>query len=821
MRTPLVIAISSIIGLAAMSSNIHSDSNLIGKLPDGATRVVTGWKIKPAGTSILLPDMLQRAALAPDGKTVAVISGGAGVHELHLIEPQGGTLRQSIPLGRAQSIGLAWTADSKTIFIAGGNSGRVHRVRISDDLRGAAPDAITLPGTATFQSGLAVSPTGDVVYVADINSNRIHRIVFATTTFTTIDLPANTRPGAMTLSPDGKSLRVCLWGKAAVVSYDATSLVETARVAVDEHPNDIIERGNDIWVSCGNADTVVRIDAKAATISERIRTKLIPTALTGSTPSALSLSTDGKRLAVALSDANAVQLIDVEKPGMSETIGFVPTAHYPTAVAFSADGKTLFIGSGKGLGTGPNPGKGVAETDELKGRARRQAGLHGRLYPYIATLLKGVVQTVDISNPAQLKAYTATVLQNSPYGTPPAAVDPASTIIPTKAGVASPIKYVIYVIKENRTYDQVFGNLPKGNGDPDLCIFGDDIAPNHRALAQQYVLFDNLYANGEVSVDGHHWSNGAFVPDSMQRTWPAQYGSKGAPPIRYGDFNDPLSTNPSGRIWDMAAAKGLDYRTYYYHTTKKTNVAWNQARGKGERDYVAIDIFLKDYAEFDASGKMPSLMVMALSEDHTKGATAGANTPAACVASNDYALGKLVEAVSKSKYWKETAIMVIEDDAQNGPDHVDAHRTVALAISPYTRRGILDSTFYNTTSVLRTIELLLGLDPMSPFDAMATPMYKAFGKTADITPYTAIKPATDLDAKNPPKTALLKLQGKIDFSAPDRMDVAGEQRLNQVIWHSIKGLKTPYPGITRSPLFSRDGRAAAVDGDEDEGEERD
>ena len=816
MRTPLAIAISTIIGIASWATYRQTDTNLIGKLPDGATRIVTGWKIKPAGTSILLPDMLQRAALAPDGKTLAVISGGAGVHEIHLIEPQGGTLRQSIPLGRAQSIGLAWTADSKNIFIAGGNSGRVHRVRVNDDLRGADPDAITLPGTSTFQSGLAVSPTGDVVYVADISGNRIHRIVFATTTFTTIDLPTNARPGAMTLSPDGKSLRVCLWGGAAIVSYDATTLAETARFAVDQHPNDIIERNGDIWVSCGNADTVVRIDAKSGAVTERIRTKLIPTALTGSTPSALSLSTDGKRLAVALSDANAVQLIDVEKPGMSETIGFVPTAAYPTAVAFSANGKTLFIGSGKGLGTGPNPGKSAVETDELKGRARRQAGLQGRLYPYIATLLKGVVQTVDISDAAQLKAYTATVLQNSPYGTPPAAVDPASTVIPTKAGVASPIKYVIYVIKENRTYDQVFGNLPKGNGDPDLCIFGDDIAPNHRALAQQYVLFDNLYANGEVSVDGHHWSNGAFVPDSMQRTWPAQYGSKGAPPIRYGDFNDPLSTNPSGRIWDMAAAKGLDYRTYYYHTTKKTNVAWNQARGKGERDYVAIDIFLKDYAEFEASGKMPSLMVMALSEDHTKGATAGANTPAACVASNDYALGKLVEAVSKSKYWKETAIMVIEDDAQNGPDHVDAHRTVALAISPYTRRGILDSTFYNTTSILRTIELLLGLDPMSPFDATATPMYKAFGSKADITPYTAIKPATDIDAKNPPKTALLKLQGKIDFSAPDRMDVAGEQRLNRVLWHSIKGLRTPYPGITRSPLFSRDGKASIVAGDDSE-----
>lgn len=805
MRTPTIIALTTILGLTAWAISRQDTPTTIGPLADGSTRIVSGWKIKPAGSQLILPDMLQRAVTSPDGKTLAVISGGAASHDLHLINPSDGSLRQSIPLGRAQSIGVAWTADSKSIFIAGGNSGRIHHVHINADLTGSSPVAIPVPGTATFQSGLTVSQDGSVAYVSDIATNQIHRIVVATSEVKSVTLSPRMRPGAMTLSSDGTLLRVCMWGNSEVVSYDASSLTEGAHWAVDSHPNDIIERGLELWITCGNADTVARIYTPTGLITERIITKLIPTALTGSTPSALALSPDGSLLAIALSDANAVQLVNVDKPGLSVTKGFVPTAHYPTAVAFSMNGKRLFIGSGKGLGTGPNPGLPSLEVDETKSQANKLGGFQGRPYPYIAKLLKGILQTVDVPSPDILSAYTRTVMDNSPYGNPPAAVDPKTTSLPVKRGDPSPIKHVIYVIKENRTYDQVFGDMKKGNGDPSLCIFGEDIAPNHRSLANTYVLFDNFYACGEVSVDGHHWSNGAFVPDSMQRLWPAGYGSKGTAPIRFGDFNDPLSTNPKGRIWDMAAAQGLDYRTYYYHTTKKTLVEWNQARGRGERDYLAIDIFLREFATFEKNGAVPSLMVMALSEDHTRGATPGAPTPAASVASNDYALGKLVEAVSKSSVWKDTAIIVLEDDAQNGPDHVDAHRTVALVISPYTRRGIVDSTFYNTTSALRTIELLLGLDSMSPFDATATAMHKAFGLQVDTTPYVAITPKASLDAKNPPKSALLKIQGTLDFSAPDRMDTAGEDRLNRVLWHAMKGINTPYPGVVHSPLTGRNG----------------
>jgi hypothetical protein len=318
-----------------------------------------------------------------------------------------------------------------------------------------------------------------------------------------------------------------------------------------------------------------------------------------------------------------------------------------------------------------------------------------------------------------------------------------------------------------------------------------------------------------VSVDGHHWSNAAFVPDSMQRLWHAQYGAKGSPPIRYGDFNDPLANTPAPRLWDRAAEKGLTFRTYYYHTNKNRSDEWAEARAKGVRDHLAADIFLRDLAAWEQDGKMPHLMVMALSEDHTKGLTPGAHTPQASVASNDLALGKIVEACSKSKYWKEMAIFVVEDDAQNGPDHVDAHRTVALAISPYTRKaGRLDSTFYNTTSMLRTIELLLGLDPMSPFDASATPMSAAFGIQPDTTPYQCRPAKIDVDAVNPPRSALAEMSKHLDFSAPDRLSVDDEQLLNRVLWHQAKGMNVPYPALVRRPWFWPSGHPKTGDGDD-------
>jgi hypothetical protein len=483
--------------------------------------------------------------------------------------------------------------------------------------------------------------------------------------------------------------------------------------------------------------------------------------------------------------------------------GFLPTGWYPTAVAVSPDGQRLFIGSGKGLGIGPNAQTDAIDPDYPKG------------YPYVATLLGGLVSTVAVPDARQLEHYTRQVIANTPYRDeiverPARAPRPGSHPIPSRLGDPSPIKHVLYIIKENRTYDQVLGDFkdhrgkPRGNGDPKLTLFGEEVTPNHHALAREFVLLDNFYCDGEVSVDGHHWSNGAYVPDFMGRTWPQQYSGKGTPAL-----TEALADTPAGRLWDQCEKKGLSYRTYYYHTKARMSEAWARARAAGRRDYDYVDIFLDEFRAFEKAGTMPRLMVMALSENHTRGATPGAFTPKACVASNDLALGKIVETISRSRYWKEFAIFVLEDDAQNGPDHVDAHRTVALVISPYTRRRHLDSTFYTTASMLRTIELILGLPPMSQYDAAAPPMYASFTSKPDQTPYTCQPARIDLQAKNSPTTYGAQRSLAFDFSEPDLLTEEDEDALNRILWHSIKGAETPYPGVVRRArplLLARNGR---------------
>jgi hypothetical protein len=377
---------------------------------------------------------------------------------------------------------------------------------------------------------------------------------------------------------------------------------------------------------------------------------------------------------------------------------------------------------------------------------------------------------------------------------PAKAPAPGSNPIPSRLGDPSPIQHVLYIIKENRTYDQVFGDFRdgqgrrRGNGEPGLVLFGEDVAPNHHSIARKFGLFDNFYCLGEVSVDGHEWSKGGYVTDYHQRTWPQQYSGKGAPRVI-----PEIAGTPTGYIWEMAERQGISYRTYYYHTTDNRNQEWHRARTSGRRDYDYVDIFIDEFKEFEEKKTMPRLMVMALSEDHTKGTRPGANTPAACVGSNDLGLGKIIEAISKSSYWGKFAIFVIEDDAQNGPDHVDAHRSVLLAASPWTKRGAVDSTHYTTASVVRTISLILGLRPMSQFDASATPMYNAFTNRPDFSPYRLEPARIDLEAVNPPAP---DLTAGIDFSEVDLLTPEQEHQLNRALWASQRPGEA-YPGVVR------------------------
>lgn len=748
----------------------------------------SGWGLDPAGDATPVGDMLAGGESSPDGRWIAFASVGQGMHKAYLVDRSSGSVSDTAVVGRGW-IGMGWSRDSRTLYLSGGTAHHIVRLAVSPAGKLARGDSIAIPGVGPdsgWLAGLAVN--GSTAFLAVSASDKLLKVDLRTGAILGVVKFGNgASPYQVRIGPTG-AVYVSLQGAAEVAQIDSAAMTVVATIPTGRHPNDMLVSGDRLFVACGNDDLVDVFDLHTGTREERVLVRPWADAPPGSTPHALAVSPDGKRLYVALSDNNAVGVLDVERRGRTAVLGFIPTAAYPSAVAALADGKSLLIGAGKGFGTGRNDR--TVAIDPVAPRS----------YPYIVTLLNGVMFRVDVSDPKRLRDMTRTVLDVSKYKPgiverPFRAPSPGSNPVPSRLGDASPIKHVLYIIKENRTYDQLFGDLqkngkPYGNGDPRLTLFGEDVAPNHRKLAREFVLFDNLYASGEVSVDGHHWSNGAYVPDYMQRTWPQQYSGKGWPRL-----TPALAATPTGRIWDQVRRAGLSYRTYYYHTTDRMNTEWAQARAARVRDYEAVEIFIREFREMERTGTVPSFMVMALSEDHTQGIRPGAYTPKAAVGSNDLAVGKIVEALSSSSLWKDFAIFIIEDDAQNGPDHVDAHRTVGLVVSPYTRNTGLDRTHYTTTSMLRTMELILGAAPMSQFDAAATPMYKAFHNRADVTPYSAVMPATDLAAINPPAQEP-ELLRRIDYSEPDQLSLAQEIALNQAIWHSVKGGQ-PYPGAVR------------------------
>jgi YVTN family beta-propeller protein len=753
------------------------------------TYLPSGWRLSPAGEIAKIGDLAAGGEVSPNGEWIAFVTVGQGTHKLVIASAKDGKPVSELNLGLAW-IGMDWFGDSRRIAVSGGTGNSIHLVDVSPTgtaQLGRTVKVANIANNRGWLAGLQLDNTEQHAYVAVSASDELRKVkledgsVVATTTFAPRSTPYQVRDSRY-------GLVVSLQGAQQVAIVDPDSMSVSRTLATGRHPNDVRIHKDRAFVACGNDDFVDVFDLYNGNREERIVTRPWPDAPPGSTPHALAITRDGEYLLVANSDNNCVAVIDVEMRGAAVVKGFVPTGAYPTAVAVLADDRTILTAAGKGYGTGPNGDLSNVDPIAPKG------------YPYIVLLMNGLLSRADFRDPKQLAQHTAEVRGLALYKpgivrTPSSAPKAGTNPIPSALGDKSPIEHVLYIIKENRTYDQLFGDLrkngqPYGNGEPKLTIFGENVAPNHRKLAMEYVLLDNFYVSGEVSVDGHHWSKGAYVPDFMQRTWPQQYSGKGSPRLPVE-----LSMTPSGFIWDQVRKAGKSYRTYYYHTTDRRSDDWAAARARNERDYIAADIFIKEFKEFELKGNMPNFMVMALSEDHTTGTRPGTFTPQAAVGSNDLGLGKIVEAISKSKYWSKFAIFVLEDDAQNGPDHVDAHRSIGLVVSPYTRGTGKDSTHYTTNSFTRTIELILGLQPMSQFDAAATPLYRAFKSKPDLTPYAHAVPKTDLSARNPAATES-KLLASIDFSEPDQLTLAQEIELNKAIWKSIKP-NEPYPGAVR------------------------
>jgi hypothetical protein len=502
------------------------------------------------------------------------------------------------------------------------------------------------------------------------------------------------------------------------------------------------------------------------------------------------------------SDLNAVASVEVEgKRSLVE--GFIPSGWYPIA-ARSMDEDRLLIFNGRGSRSYPNA---VNGPNPLK----RPAPLHlgGAPVAYVGRLQRGSISVVTGLDKERLGAYTASVKLNSNYRDEQVQENSlSSTVVPAVVGQKSTaIEHVIYVLKENRTYDQVLGDLGKGNGDPSLTLFGRDVAPNHHKLAEEFVLLDNFYVNADVSADGHNWSTAAIAPAYVQRMWPNSYGGR----RKHYDYEggEVAANAPAGRIWHSALAAGLAVRNYGWwgknlakpEGTRQIEQIYDpqlaphtamQYRGF-DLDYLDVDrvkIFIEELKQFESTGKMPNFITLKIGNDHTSGLSANKLSPKAQVADNDLALGMLVEAMSKSKFWAKTAIFVVEDDAQNGADHVDSHRSPAFVISPYTRRGTIDSTMYNTTSALRTMELLLGLKPMTVYDASSTPMTKSFAKDAKMGAYTALTPKHPMDERNPAAGPLAARSARMRWDEADEID---DNELNQILWLALKGGTPPAP----------------------------
>jgi len=819
----LTLAISALLagfGLAHSYTPIAAARSVtLPDLPDGngtGTRLPNGWHLTPAGTHIPLPgDLPLKMIFSPDGRYLLVNTGGYHNHSVSVIDPKTNKIVSSVDVDKDWA-GLCFDPSGRTVYVAAGagttpqdlaelvKSGASARriasaqetvLRLSYDggkltMQPALPVPV-LDGKDRWTGGLAAGKDGSL-YMAEVQSDTIYKLS-GSPAAVQAQAKVGYHPYAAVLSPDGGTLAVSNWGAKSVSLLNASNLKETARIAVGSHPNEMVwAKDGRLFVANAGSNSVSVIVNGAVT--ETVKTSLSPTDLVGSTPDALAVSPDGRRLFVANADNNDVAVVDISNAEEARVLGFIPTGWYPSALAIAPDGRTLYVGTGKGLGFRGNPAATLADPDST-----RTEPVINHKYDYIGGVLSGDVSAVRLPGAAGLKAYTQQVLANTPQPFTGA----VHGIMPGGLLALYHIKHVLYIIRENRTYDQEFGDIKAGNGDPDLTIFGRSVTPNAHALAAHSVLLDNLYCNGEVSEDGHQWCDAAYATDFTEKAWPNSYSTRGEP-----DADERLTASPAGYLWDNCARHGLTYHSYgefssfkaspnsppVYTGTKSlsghASPAWS-AITFSRHDTERTALFLADLHTAEKTGVWPSFTVMSLGEDHTQGLEAGKYTPVAHVAANDQALGEIVEGVSKSRFWKDTAIFVIEDDAQNGPDHVDAHRTVGLVLSPYTKRGAVDSTQYTTASMVRTMELILGLPPMTQYDENATPMLSCFTPSADLTAYTNIKPKVDLEAKNPGKGPGAVASAKLDLSAPDRAD---PDALNQILWHALKpGVKMPAP----------------------------
>ena len=782
-------------------SDQKAGTNWPGKY-NGYTLLSNGWRLSPAGDQVGIDELPLNMVVTSDGKYAITSNSGLADNSLSVVDVKEEKEVQRVIMNKTW-YGLAFNGDDSKLYVSGGNNNCVYvfnfhsgKLALQDSIvlgERAPKERISVTGVAFLKNKnivLAVSKESNSLYVCDAAANNVIK---------TVKLDGECYD--IKINHAETFAYVSVWGKASIDEIDLSNYEVTDKIKVGDHPCQLIISKDDsrLFVANANNNSVSEVDLNQKKETENINSALSPDVPYGSTPNAICFNGDESILMVANADNNYLALFNITKSGKSKSIGFIPVGWYPTAVQFLKGTNQILVANGKGITSLPNPD---GPHPLIK---------HYHDTQYIGFLYKGTISIINFPDKNELSEYSRQVYNNTPYIYKHKNWIGIENVIPDKHdGIRSgKIKHVFYIIKENRTYDEVFGDMPQGNGDTSLCFFPQKITPNEHKLATDFTLYDNFYADAEVSADGHNWSTAAYASDYVEKDWPTNYGGRGQEYNFEGGY--PLAAPASGYIWNDVLNHGRTMRDYGEFTEEiKNNPHLNEARDEDLKPFTCptfagwdlnfsdVDRYKAWKAEFEkyvAGDSLPDFCIMRLPNDHTYGTRRGKLTPQAYVAQNDYALGLVVQEISHSKYWKSSIIFVVEDDAQDGSDHVDAHRSTLLVISPYIKRHFVDHEMYSTSSVLKTIELILGLPPMTQYDLSATPILFSITDKPDYSPYNVLKPLIDINQKNLASAYGSEECKNLDFAKEDEVP---ENIFNEILWKAIKGKNSVMPPPVRS-----------------------
>ncbi|WP_298350510.1 bifunctional YncE family protein/alkaline phosphatase family protein [Runella sp.] len=782
--------------------------NLDNQLESRRVMLPNGWSLTPAGWSLEVGDLPLNIAVSSSQKFMAVTNNGQGKQTIQLIDTKTEKILDNVEIPKS-FYGLKFSRDEKSLYASGGNDNWILKYAIVEN-KLVVKDSLILgkkwPNKIS-PVGIEIDDERQLLYAVTKENNSLY-ILDLNTKALVYEQNMGHEGYTCVLSPDRNTLYISLWGGRKIAFFDTQTRKITSTIAASYNPNELIlnRKGTLMYVANAGDNSVSVIDTKQQKVIEVLDAALYPNSPVGSVTNGVALSKDEKTLYIANADNNCLAVFDVSTKGRSVSKGFIPVGWYPTNVRVI--GSKIFVANGKGFTSFANPKGPQPVSNAVRSESHLGEDTRGQ---YIGNLMKGTLSIIDSPNEATLAVYSRKVYANTPYKKEKelATDGEAGNPIPMKVvgpshGESSPIKHVFYILKENRTYDQVFGDIKEGNGDTTLCLFGEKYTPNQHKLAREYVLLDNFYVDAEVSADGHNWSLGAHANDYLEKTWPTGYGRRGG--VTEGMGRREIANDKDGFIWDFCKRKGVSYRTYgVFADDKKGNIPvldkdhvcsyFTGYYNQKVKDTTRVNQWKRDFDSLVVAKAVPAFNSIRLGSDHTQGMAVGRPTPYACVADNDLAVGMFIEHLSKSPVWNQSAVFILEDDAQNGPDHVDAHRSTALVVSPYTKRKFVDHTMYSTSGMLRTIELILGLPPMSQYDAAATPMFRSFTPVPDFTPFQALPSAVNLDETNKVASRWSTISEGFDFTEVDRND---DNLFNEVLWKGLKGDNFTLPVPRRS-----------------------